>query len=87
MFVVPSIVLFVSISVDVSVTIEPSVWKETLSAVTVVVIPEPPSKVIVSPKSTAEVPAPSPVIVIVEFVNLLFAIVSKALFGIFERGF
>ena len=76
--------MFVNVSVDVSVTIEPSVAKETLSAVTVVVIPEPPSKVIVSPKSVSELPV-SPAIVIVEFANFEFAIVSKALFGIFVK--
>ena len=53
-FVEPEIVLFVSTSLESSVT-TPSIAIETLSADTEVVIPEPPSKVKVSPKSTAEV--------------------------------
>ena len=42
----PEIVLFSSVSVDVSVKTTPSISILTLSAVTVVVIPVPPSKVI-----------------------------------------
>ena len=61
---VPEIVLLVSVSVDVSVKTTPSIAIETLSAVTVVAIPVPPSTVIVSPKSTAWDPV-SPETVIV----------------------
>ena len=46
-------VLLVNVSVDVSVTIEPSVAIDTLLSVTVVVTPEPPSKINVSPNATA----------------------------------
>jgi len=82
-FVVPSIVLFVNTSVDDSVKTAPSIAIETLSAVTEVVIPVPPSIVKVSPKSTAEVWAPSPVIVIVELSNFAFGKLANALLGIF----
>ena len=74
--------MFVNVSVDVSVRTTPSISILTLSAVTVVVIPVPPSIVKVSPKSIAEVAAPSPVIVIVEFVNDELGKDAKALEGI-----
>ena len=73
------IVLFVNMSVDVSVTIEPSVAKETLLAVTVVVIPEPPSKVNISPKATVSIVEESSFIDIEEFVNAEFAIFDNVL--------
>ncbi len=63
----PLIVLLVNVSVDVSVTIEPSVAKVTLFPVTVVVIPEPPSKVSVSPNATVSIVLASSFIEIVEF--------------------
>ena len=49
----PEIVLFSSVSVDVSVKTVPSIAIEILSAVIVVAIPLLPSTVKVSPKSTA----------------------------------
>ena len=70
----PLIVLFVKVSVDVSVTTAPSVAIDTLLSVTVVVIPLPPSKVKTSPKDTASVVDESSFIVITEFDNFALAI-------------
>jgi hypothetical protein len=59
----PLIVLFVSVSVDVSVTIEPSVAKVISLPETLVVIPEPPVNKILSPIESDCAELSSPVIV------------------------
>jgi hypothetical protein len=59
----PEIVLFVSVSVDVSVTIEPSVAKVISLPETLVVIPEPPVNKILSPNEIDCAELSSPVIV------------------------
>ena len=71
-------VLFVNVSVDVSVTIEPSVAIDTLLSVTVVVTPEPPSNINVSPNATASDVELSSLIVIVELDNFAFVILPAS---------
>ena len=82
-FVAPLIVLFESVSVDDSVTIEPSVDNSILLFVIAVLIPEPPTISKLPPKSTLKFVDVSSPIVIDELSNFEFGNVDKALEGIF----
>jgi hypothetical protein len=82
----PLIVLFVSVSVDVSVTIEPSVAKVISLPETLVVIPEPPVNKIPPPNEIVCAELSSPVIDIDEFAKFAFvipALPDKFVFEIF----
>jgi hypothetical protein len=83
----PLIVLFVSVSVDVSVTTAPSVAIVNVLLDIDVVIPEPPATTKVSPKLMSSVVEESSLIEILEFAKLLFEIAAlpdKLAFTIFD---
>ena len=67
---VPEIVLFVSVSVDVSVTTAPSVAKVISCSETLVVTPEPPVNKILPPREILVDDELSSLIETVEFANL-----------------
>ena len=78
MLVEPLILLFVNVSVDVSVTTFPSALIETLLSVTVVVKPLPPSNINVSPKFITSEVEESSLIVIDELDNLSLPILPAS---------
>ena len=80
----PLIVLFVSVSVDVSVTIEPSVAKVISLPETLVVIPEPPVNKIPPPNEIVCAELSSPVIVIDELAKFAFVIPAEPDKFVFE---